>query len=222
MARNAHFRRPQRGPAGRPASGPKTPKGPRGTPLICCNQPLLVRLLERETGFEPATSTLARSRSTAELFPRRDGAEAAAVPLTRQAEKGSHKSAKGAPGDPFDLVPSANRPEGGSGKRDLNPRHRPWQGRALPLSYSRGTGPKPGIQGVRAGRLLVAPNVVRRKRGHLRGGRGSRQASDPVFLPQRCFSGPPGCKSGRPPYGSFMSTETEALPPAFTATEAVF
>ncbi len=25
--------------------------------------------LERETGFEPATSTLARSHSTAELFP---------------------------------------------------------------------------------------------------------------------------------------------------------
>lgn len=24
-----------------------------------------------------------------------------------------------------------------SGRRDLNPRHRPWQGRALPLSYTR-------------------------------------------------------------------------------------
>ena len=29
-----------------------------------------VKLLERETGFEPATSTLARSHSTAELLPR--------------------------------------------------------------------------------------------------------------------------------------------------------
>ena len=29
----------------------------------------LCRLLERETGFEPATSTLARLHSTAELFP---------------------------------------------------------------------------------------------------------------------------------------------------------
>jgi hypothetical protein len=28
------------------------------------------RKLERETGFEPATSTLARLHSTAELFPR--------------------------------------------------------------------------------------------------------------------------------------------------------
>src|SRR6185436_10566668 len=30
-------------------------------------------------------------------------------------------------------------PEDWSGKRDLNPRPRPWQGRALPLSYSRVT-----------------------------------------------------------------------------------
>ena len=29
--------------------------------------------LERETGFEPATSTLARLHSTTELFPRRTG-----------------------------------------------------------------------------------------------------------------------------------------------------
>ena len=28
-----------------------------------------VPILERETGFEPATSTLARSHSTTELFP---------------------------------------------------------------------------------------------------------------------------------------------------------
>ena len=28
-----------------------------------------------------------------------------------------------------------------SGRRDLNPRRRPWQGRTLPLSYSRSTGP---------------------------------------------------------------------------------
>ena len=30
---------------------------------------LRLELLERETGFEPATSTLARSHSTTELFP---------------------------------------------------------------------------------------------------------------------------------------------------------
>jgi hypothetical protein len=28
-----------------------------------------MKILERETGFEPATSTLARSHSTTELFP---------------------------------------------------------------------------------------------------------------------------------------------------------
>ena len=30
---------------------------------------LMMKKLERETGFEPATSTLARSHSTTELFP---------------------------------------------------------------------------------------------------------------------------------------------------------
>src|SRR4030042_4634355 len=34
--------------------------------------------------------------------------------------------------------------DGWSGKRDLNPRLRPWQGRTLPLSYSRST---PGLPG---------------------------------------------------------------------------
>src|SRR5215813_12857912 len=33
--------------------------------------------------------------------------------------------------------PSSSRSEGWSGKRDSNPRLRPWQGRTLPLSYSR-------------------------------------------------------------------------------------
>ncbi len=31
----------------------------------------------------------------------------------------------------------ANSPKKWSGKRDSNPRHQPWQGCALPLSYSR-------------------------------------------------------------------------------------
>ena len=34
-------------------------------------------------------------------------------------------------------LPRAPCPEGQSGKRDSNPRLRPWQGRTLPLSYSR-------------------------------------------------------------------------------------
>ena len=34
-----------------------------------CLTTWLCRLMERETGFEPATSTLARWRSTPELFP---------------------------------------------------------------------------------------------------------------------------------------------------------
>ena len=34
----------------------------------------------------------------------------------------------------------AGRPREWSGKRDSNPRLRPWQGRTLPLSYSRPSG----------------------------------------------------------------------------------
>ena len=78
--------------------------------------------LERETGFEPATSTLARLHSTTELFP------------------------------PVEATSGFEPENGGfadlclttwlcrlfwSGKRDLNPRLQPWQGCTLPLSYSR-------------------------------------------------------------------------------------
>ena len=43
---------------------------------------------------------------------------------------------------PYCRVEKASRPRGSSaeiwsGRRGSNPRHRPWQGRALPLSYSR-------------------------------------------------------------------------------------
>ena len=40
--------------------------------FVCCLRRALLDLttsMERETGFEPATSTLARSHSTTELFP---------------------------------------------------------------------------------------------------------------------------------------------------------
>src|SRR6185503_20479068 len=38
-------------------------------PLTRPREPAKRKMLERETGFEPATSTLARSHSTTELFP---------------------------------------------------------------------------------------------------------------------------------------------------------
>src|SRR5260221_5211588 len=41
--------------------------------------------------------------------------------------------------------------EGWSGKRDSNPRLRPWQGRTLPLSYSR-----PNLQST----IKLAPNAI--------------------------------------------------------------
>ena len=50
--------------------------------------------LERETGFEPATSTLARSHSTTELFPlarRRTAITTTHIPLVR--ERQSYHSA---------------------------------------------------------------------------------------------------------------------------------
>ena len=40
--------------------------------------------VERETGFEPATSTLARSHSTAELFPPERNRIVIAPPAARQ------------------------------------------------------------------------------------------------------------------------------------------
>jgi hypothetical protein len=45
-----------------------------------------------------------------------------------------------------------------SGKRDSNPRLRPWQGRTLPLSYSRSSGSSHRIQGAvsRQPRFLIA------------------------------------------------------------------
>ena len=69
--------------------------------------------LERETGFEPATSTLARLHSTTELLPHL-----------------------------YTVFPSLDAPaliadKCWSGRRDLNPRLQPWQGCTLPLSYSR-------------------------------------------------------------------------------------
>ena len=45
-------------------NGQNATKGPQWDPSFSAS------LLERETGFEPATSTLARSHSTTELFPR--------------------------------------------------------------------------------------------------------------------------------------------------------
>lgn len=53
-------------------------------------------VLERETGFEPATSTLARSRSTAELFPRTRPALAGSGCLAR-ARRAATGSRLGAP-----------------------------------------------------------------------------------------------------------------------------
>ena len=71
------------------------------------------RKLERETRFELATPTLARLCSTTELFPRWTIDKF----LTKKLLKNIW-----------------------SGKRDSNSRPQPWQGCALPLSYSRWTG----------------------------------------------------------------------------------
>ena len=51
--------------------------------LVTCHSSLLTEFLERETGVEPATSTLARSHSTTELLPL-----ARAKPLTSIAQIG--------------------------------------------------------------------------------------------------------------------------------------
>jgi hypothetical protein len=55
----------------RVAMSPTQPPLPRGRtlPLPDCLEMPETKNLERETGFEPATSTLARSHSTTELLP---------------------------------------------------------------------------------------------------------------------------------------------------------
>ena len=65
--------------------GARNAKGP----VACCRPGLrCLRFLERETGFEPATSTLARWHSTAELLPQRRGDEY--LPPPRPSNKKTH------------------------------------------------------------------------------------------------------------------------------------
>ena len=59
------------------------------------------RKLERETGFEPATSTLARSHSTTELFP--PASDTRVYTKTRRGGKGRRVSAC-APGTPYFFI----------------------------------------------------------------------------------------------------------------------
>jgi hypothetical protein len=56
----------------------------------------------------------------------------------------------------------SGRGVGWSGKRDSNPRPRPWQGRALPLSYSRVTGPATAPYSITRPRAVY---LTRRTRG---------------------------------------------------------
>ena|SRR5690554_1533723 len=126
--------------------------------------------MERETGVEPATSTLARLRSTTELFPLikmvpEAGLEPARartrgilsplclpVPPLRQVyyvsspcSKREEEMMEATPGfEPgMEILQTSALPLGyvasklWSGKRGSNPRLQPWQGCALPLSYSR-------------------------------------------------------------------------------------
>jgi hypothetical protein len=47
----------------------KSPSGELRERIQAGRRPRFAEILERETGFEPATSTLARSHSTTELLP---------------------------------------------------------------------------------------------------------------------------------------------------------
>ncbi len=90
--------------------------------------------MERETGFEPATSTLARLHSTTELLPQN-------LLITNHncfLEAASRFELEN--GGFADLCLTTwlcRRGNIWSGRRDLNPRLQPWQGCTLPLSYSR-------------------------------------------------------------------------------------
>ena len=82
--------------------------------------------MERETGFEPATSTLARLHSTTELLP-----------LKWRRRPDLNRRWRFCRPLPYHLATSPYLCW--SGRRDLNPRLQPWQGCTLPLSYSRST-----------------------------------------------------------------------------------
>ena len=87
--------------------------------------------MERETGFEPATSTLARLHSTTELLPQSESCFLLEAASRFELE--------------MEVLQTSALPLGyaaiiwWSGRRDLNPRLQPWQGCTLPLSYSRST-----------------------------------------------------------------------------------
>ena len=94
-----------------------------------------LNLLERETGFEPATSTLARLHSTTELLPR----ICTAYPPIVFLEATSRFELESGGFADLCLTTWLCRLICWSGRRDLNPRLQPWQGCTLPLSYSRST-----------------------------------------------------------------------------------
>ena len=95
-----------------------------------------LNLLERETGFEPATSTLARLHSTTELLPR---ICTAYPPIVFFLEATSRFELESGGFADLCLTTWLCRLICWSGRRDLNPRLQPWQGCTLPLSYSRST-----------------------------------------------------------------------------------
>ncbi len=120
----------------------------------------VLKKMERETGVEPATSTLARLRSTTELFPLCKLVPEAGLEPARACTRGilsplclpisplRQKMMEATPGfEPgMEILQTSALPLGyvalhtikkWSGKRGSNPRHQPWQGCALPLSYSR-------------------------------------------------------------------------------------
>ena len=108
----------------------------------------LLKRLEAPPGFEPGMEVLQTS-----ALPLGDGADRDRCTLSgglhlyrgspvvsRPDEQGGRTSPDG--GDTGPLTRPARPLAGGaywnwSGKRDSNPRLRPWQGRTLPLSYSR-------------------------------------------------------------------------------------
>ena len=92
------------------------------------------RRQKRETGLEPATSTLARLHSTTELLPHAYG-----ISRSFFMEATSRFELENGGFADLCLTTWLCRLICWSGRRDLNPRLQPWQGCTLPLSYSRST-----------------------------------------------------------------------------------
>src|SRR5207245_3681276 len=105
---------------------PRRGHTPFGTPGRGFNWNQLAGIMERETGFEPATLALARRCSTTELFPPRSQEKRNYTGITREASRRGHdaRSTTGQPAGWARLASSHRLAEGRPDSGELRTRQR--------------------------------------------------------------------------------------------------